>query len=300
MAFSNGKKTTEGGEFKRYIGVMSAHVLAVNPDMAELSKIYGRDFDNEPEYTGQKDVNGKNVEFARIDFILKNDEALNSIDFTTKITFFLRNEYRFNSPDAEVRKVQVIDRYGRTAWVTKEECKAHAVPQYKSGPANIDADYRPAYVGEEELTEFIKNYLNIPNVTRYNKSTGVWSMVSNPEDSEARLDNIGNYFKGDFTELRNIIALQPENKIKVLVGVRTTDDGKQYQDVYTRMTLRNGVRDYGRLSKDVEERKNAGGFQNTEFMCVDLMEYNPAPTNFSAASPSGNEGSEDVGDMPWD
>ena len=300
MAFSNGKKTTEGGEFKRYIGVMSAHVLAVNPDMAELSKIYGRDFDNEPEYTGQKDVNGKNVEFARIDFILKNDETLNSIDFTTKITFFLRNEYRFNSPDAEVRKVQVIDRYGRTAWVTKEECKAHAVPQYKSGPANIDADYRPAYMGEEELTEFIKNYLNIPNVTRYNKSTGVWSMVSNPEDSEARLDNIVNYFKGDFTELRNIIARQPENKIKVLVGVRTTDDGKQYQDVYTRMTLRNGVRDYGRLAKDVEERKNAGGFQSTEFMCVDLMEYNPAPTNFSAANPSGNEGSEDVGDMPWD
>lgn len=44
----------------------------------------------------------------------------------------------------------------------------------------------------------------------------------------------------------------PDNRLKLLVGVRTDDEGRQYGTVYTRMTLRNGVKSYTRLKDSVE------------------------------------------------
>ena len=40
MAFAAGKESTEGSAVKRYTGVAPVFVLAVNPDKAELEKLY--------------------------------------------------------------------------------------------------------------------------------------------------------------------------------------------------------------------------------------------------------------------
>ena len=280
MAFSAGKESSEGGVVKRYIGVAPVLVVATNPSKEELESIYGTTLSKAPEYTGTQEVEGKNVPYARVDFIVKTDaEKVNNIEMTTKVSYFLRKEYRFNR---DKTKVQVIDKYGRTAWVTKEEADAHAIPQYKNGPANLDKDYRPAYVGEEDLTNFIKTYLNIPNVQKY--VNGAWVTVDNPAECEARLDGIDKFFAGDFKELKEIMAYQPNNKVKIMFGVRTADDGKQYQTAYTQMILRNGVTDYAKLDADLQERKNNGAYSDTEFEAIMLHEYNVEATP--------------VGDMP--
>lgn len=62
--------------------------------------------------------------------------------------------------------------------------------------------------------------------------------LPNKADAEARLDKIENYFKGDYSELREAISLQPKNRVKGLFGVRTTEDGKQYQAVYVQKFLK--------------------------------------------------------------
>ena len=150
MAFASGKQTTDGSSVARYIGVAPVYVLGVNPTKAELEGFYNTSLEKDPEYTGSKD----NVPFVRIDFIVKTDAPrANEIDLTTKVSFFLRREKRVNRDNT---KVQVIDKYGRTAWVTNEQLKAHEIPMYTNGPANLDADYRPVYNGEEKLTDFIK------------------------------------------------------------------------------------------------------------------------------------------------
>lgn len=100
-------------------------------------------------------------------------------------------------------------------------------------------------------------------------------------DCEASLEHIDDYFKGNFKELSDILALQPNNKVKVLFGVRNTDDGKQYQTAYTRMFLKNNVTDYSRIDKDLQEAKNNGAMPTSEFEVSDLHEYVVAPTNFS-------------------
>lgn len=286
MAFSAGKESTESGEFKRYIGVAPVKVLAVNPTKSEQEKLYNTTLDKDPEYVGNVNVNGKDVQNVRISFVVKTDEEKCGIDMTTNVTFFLQNAPRMGSQSG---KYQIIDKYGRTAWATEEDIKAKQIPVYSNGkPANIDADYRQAYVGEEELTNFIKNYLNIPNVQKY--VDGEWKLVDNPSECEARLDKIADYFKGNFAELKSIISLQPNNKIKVMFGVRTSEDGKEYQAVYTRMTLKNGVSDYSRLDKDLQEAKQNGAYSTTEFSVCPIKEYKieATPVDDLPTAPAAN------------
>jgi hypothetical protein len=284
MAFAKGSESTDGTIVKRYTGVAPCYVVGVNPSKSELETIYGTTIENVPEYRSSVDVDGKKIETVRIDFIVKTDPTnSNEIDMTSKVALFLRKEYRFNRDKS---KVQVIDKYGRTAWVTIEQAKAHEVPVYANGPANLDSDYRPCFVGEEELTNFIKAYLNIPNVMKY--VDGKWVMVDNPEDCVARLDCIEKYFAGDYAELKEVINLQPNNKVKILFGVKTNDDGKQYQAVFTQMFLKNGVRDYSKLSKELEDRKAAGAYPTTEFFIGALKEYTTEATNFTSSTPVVN------------
>ena len=274
------------------------YVLAVNPNKEELEKLYNTQLDNTPEYVGEIEVGEDKHKgpIVRLDFIVKTDpEKCNGIEFTTKIAFFIRKEYRYNRDQT---KVQVIDEYGRTAWVTIEQAKAKEVPVYKNGPANISKNYRPAYVGEEELTNFLKAYLNIPNVMKY--VNNIWVMVDNPKDSEARLESVESYFKGNFSELRQAIQLQPTNKVKVLFGVRTTDDNKQYQAVYNQMFLKNNITDYSRLDKDLQERKAAGAYPTTEFEVGDLKEYNVESTDFSDSGTADVPFASPDSSTPWD
>lgn len=292
MAFASGKESVEAGEFKRYIGVAPIHVLAVNPNKAQLEKVLNTTLDDEPKYVGEMEVNGTKVANVRISFYVKPDAEKVGMEVSPiNMPMFIRNEYRYNK---DKTKVQVIDKYGRTAWVTVEQAKAHEIPVYSNGPAKIDPGYRPAYIGEEDLINFLKCYLNIPNVDVYNSKTNTWEMTANPAECEASLENIDKYFKGDFSELQTIIGLQPNNKVKALFGVRTTDDGKQYQAIFTQKFLKNNASNYEKLKTEVQDRKAAGAYSTTVFEVCDFKEYVVEPTDFS------ENVSEDLpfGDMP--
>ena len=300
MAFGQGQVSTEGAVIKRYIGVASVSVLGVNPSKEELEKFYGRTLDQAPEYLGEVEVGESKVPQVRLDFIVKADpdkylDANNQpLDFVTKVSLFLRKAYRYNKDNT---KVQGIDKYGRTAWVTIEQAKNHEVPMYANGPANIDKDYRPAYVGEEELTKFLIAYLNIPSCQKYINGGWVMNDADKLSDSEARLEHIEDYFKGDFSELKTIIGYQPNNKMKVLFGVRNTDDNKQYQTAYTRMFLKNGVTDYSKLDKDVRQTQESGALSTSEFDCTELHEYVVESTDFSSNNTSFSSATD--GPTPW-
>lgn len=303
MAFGQGQISSEGGSIKRYIGVASVSVLAVNPLKEELEKLYNRTLENAPEYVGEVEINGTKVPQVRLDFIVKADpekylDANNQpLDFVSRVSLFIRKAYRYNKDNT---KVQVIDKYGRTAWVTIEQAKAHEVPVYSNGPANIDKDYRPAYIGEEELIKFLIAYLNLPSCQRYIDGKWVMNDADKLPDSEATLDHIEDYFKGDFSELRTIIGYQPNNKVKILFGIKNnTDDNKQYQTVYTRMFLKNGVTDYSKLDKDVKQTQESGALSTSEFDCTELHEYVVESTSFASTGESDMPFPPAGGTTPW-
>ena len=280
FAVAKGKVVNGETSIKRYIGVAAAKVIAVNPTKDELNKLYNSNIDKDPVYISEKD----GVKSARIDFIVRIDDkdAKNAdgskIDAITKISFLIRDAYRYNKDET---KLQVIDKYGRTTWVTKEQFKAKEVPVDKNGnPLRNDASsYRPVLFGEEQLTNFIRVYLGIPNVEKW-EDKKIVGMIDNPEDAEARLDHLSDYFKGDFKEIKEIATYQIDNKVKTLFGVRTTDDNKKYQTVFTDLFLSGGSTNYAKLQKELEARKAQGAYPNTEFEVCPMKEYVETPTSF--------------------
>ena len=291
LAIGKTQESTEGGEgFKRYVGVGSSYVLAVNPDKKTTDELMGFESANEPEYV----VEGESGKEARVTFIVRTDpETNNGIEITNKLVFTLRNTPAYNR---DKTKVQVLDDYGNSVWADAEDAKAG-----KTLPANARIDqshYHIAAQGEPDLVAFLKQYLVVPGSLNY--LNGSWTVSDKAADGLFRLEHIKDYFSGNFSEIKDAIAMQPNNKVKLLYGVRTTDEGKQYQAIATKgeFILRNsaGSNALSKLEKDLAAAKAAGSYSTTEFKVQALQEYTVEPTNLEKAP----ESSDSSSDMPWD
>ena len=146
MALAKGQVSTEAAEIKRYIGIAPCYVIGVNPTKAEIKELMGYEPKEEPVYTGVQEIDGKQINFARITFVIKTDAEKCGIELTQMMSFFIRNQYRKGSQSG---KYQVIDEFARTAWATEDVIKAKGKIYYKDGSmeANITQNYRPLFVG---------------------------------------------------------------------------------------------------------------------------------------------------------
>lgn len=282
------QESTDTQEYKRYIGVGSSYVMAVNPDKKKLDELMGFESANEPEYV--KD--GENGKEAHVTFIVRTDpEANGGIEITNRLTFVLRNEPAYNRDKS---KVQVIDAYGNSTWVDTETAKTGG--QLPSNYKICQTKYRMAANGEVDLVSFLKTFLVVPSSLDY--KNGTWVLNDKAEEGKFELEHIKDYFNGDFSEIKQAIALQPNNKVKLLYGVRTTDEGKQYQAIATRgdLVLRNnaGSNALAKADKDLTSMKENGSYPNTDFRIQELQEYTVEPTNLDAA-PGASDNA-----MPWD
>ncbi len=322
MAIAKGNVTKEAQDFKRYIGVSSMFVKAVNPNKNEYEALFNTTLDNNPEYvTDVTDNDGNTYKNAKIQVVFQmakdkypSDAELLK-DFNdpegTKIsmTIFVQNKHVVGAASG---KIKVIDKYGRTAWATPEDVKTKSIPVYSNGPADIDKDYRPAYVGEEELVKFIKTFLDIKDVTVWdnNLRKRVPNTKVKPEECECMLESIDNIFKGDVSEVKEAVGFMQTNRIKVLLGVKTDmESGKLYQAVYTKSFLNNAAKSYKSLEKEIQEMYNNaaanGRMVNTEYQIVPVKEYSVEPTTIIPSSepspaedPFASTGNSSA--LPWD
>ena len=291
------KEAGEGG-FKRYVGVGSTYVKGVQPTKAEIDEFFGYESQVEPEYVKDTD-NGKE---AHITFLVQTDpETCNGIELKSRAMFTLRATPAYNKDQT---KVQVIDGYGNHTWLNTEDAKAgKAILLPNGNPQKIDTKYRMACVGECDLVDFLKKYLCIQDA--FNYVNGTWVKKDNADECVFGLENIKDYFKGDFKEIKDAIALQPNNKVKLLYGVRTNDEGKQYQTVCTRgdLILSNSanVNALTRLEKDLANAKQNGAYANTDYRVCELKEWDVKPTNLDKpADTSDLPFSTSDDNMPWD
>lgn len=276
MAFGKVVESKEAGVIKRYIGAASSFVKAVNPTKEERNKLLNADIDKDPEYIKEREIDGRKVPQVIVTFYVKPDVEE---DVIIPMSFFISKSYRYNSTKT---KVQVIDKYGYSAWATEEEVKNKT--QLVSSNGNnlmITTEYRPAFDGEVQLIEFIKFYLNIAEALSYIDNKFVPNpKISDKADCECYLD-MEKLFKGDFSEIKEIPVLMPTNKVKIMYGVKTNDEGKQYQAVYTNKVARNGSLSYKTIEKDLNDRKAYGSYSNVEFDVNPFREYTVEATNFN-------------------
>ena len=290
LAIGKTQESTEGsGSFKRYVGLAGSYVLAVNPAKKELDELMGYESQSDPEYIKEDDQSKMEI----INFIVKTDpETNNGIEIVNRASITLRPIPAYNKDQS---KVQVIDQYGNFTWADTEVAKAGGKIEHAQ---KLDK-YRMACVGECALVDFLKKYLRVPDAYDYKNGSWVKKENGKAEEGIFSLEKIEDYFKGDFSEIKEAIALQPTNKIKLLYGVRTNDEGKQYQAVCTRENLmlgnNAGTNAITKLEKDLASLKASGSYANTDYRVCELQEYDVQPTNLEKAPAS-----ESSNDMPWD
>lgn len=314
MAISKGNASKEAQEFKRYIGVCPVFVKAVNPNKAEHEKLFNTTLEEAPVYVQDKeDAEGNSYKNVRISVVLAPD--VEKIGFEMPLVtmpLFVANQKQHG---ANSGKYQIVDKYGRFAWATETEISAKEIPTYSNGKkADISNEYRIAYVGEEDLTNFIRAFLCIPTITKWDNDNKC--MVPNtdvkPEECECRLEveSFEKLFKGDFSEIKDILGFQPTNKVKVCLGVRTdANSGRLFQSVYTKKFMSNASTNYNSLDKllqaDAAYASEHNKVLSTEYSAEAVHEYSVTPTTFAPsadAAPSGDmpfdAPSADAGD-PW-
>lgn len=298
MAISKGNASKEAQEFKRFIGVCPVTVKAINPDKKEHEKLFNTTLDEAPVYvTDKEDSEGKTYKNVRISIVLAPDTEKVGFDMPLiTMPLFVSNQKQYG---ANSGKYQVVDKYGRFAWATEAEISAKEIPTYSNGKkADISNDYRIAYVGEEDLTNFIRTFLCIPTINKWDNDAK--TMVINndvkPEDCECRLDveTFEKFFKGNFSEIKDILGFQPNNKVKVCLGVRTdVNSGRLFQTVYTKKFMSNSATNYASLAKDLQADTtyaiNHGKTVNTEFSAEAVHEYSVTPTTFTPDNSAADE-----------
>ena len=302
---SKGNASKEAQEFKRFIGVCPVFVKAVNPNKAEHEKLFNTTLEEAPVYVQDKEDNdGNSYKNVRISVVLQPDTEKIGFDMPLiTMPLFITNQKQYG---ANSGKYQVVDKYGRFAWATEAEISAKEIPAYSNGKkADISNDYRIAYVGEEDLTNFIRVFLCIPSITKWdnNEKCMVPNTDVKPEECECRLDieTFEKFFKGDFSDIKDILGFQPTNKIKVCLGVRTDANGKLFQSVYTKKFISNAATNYSSLDKalqaDIAYATTHNKALSTEYSAKAVHEYSVTPTTFTASESSEVTPSSD---MPFD
>ena len=228
-------------EIKYYTGVCSVKVDAVCPNLDETTKL-GYNFQKEPEYLTDKE----GVKGVRLDFYVSNNIL------RSKISIFLKNELNVSKTKGTK---QFINKFATTTWSnTLEEATGK---EAKNGKKWFLPDgARQAFVGEEQLYELLRNWLNVKI------------------GDELQLTNFKKLFTGDFSELQTLLKSFNSNVFKVLATVNTTDDGKTYQQINNNMFDRATSSTPKRFIDYVETQKKAG-YPIKEAFSIDFKQYIP-------------------------
>lgn len=210
MSAIGGKVREQGSNENNYekkVGIFEANVVAINPTAEEYSSILGREISPDSkatEYLGEtKDGNT----YLRIDVWLQ--EVKNQDNF--KVSFFLEDKQRQNRDGT---KNQYINSVGTTSWADDE---SNLYDWFTK-----DRDFRVAYVGEEDLYNFMQKWLS--------------KLDYRDVETELQLD-WKKLMRGDVRDLKGQIGGDYCDTVVSMatVVVRERDgESKEYQGIYNK------------------------------------------------------------------
>ena len=297
--------------FTRYTGIGVAKVVGINPTMKEINDAFGREiYTSEPVYTQEVEYDGVKTKMSRVSFLLKFDASDNmgysDLHF---LTISITNR-TIKSSDTANPKVQVIDEFGRTAWVTEEEFKGKKIPVYSNGPAKLTNNYHAALRGEERLVKFISAVRATPSIDVWDAEAKNW-ITNTREDAEnckkeIPKEDMKKILSGDFSPVRSYLEDVKDNKVKVLLGVQTSNDGRKYTTIYDNEFMTVFQKKTTNIERAVREDQARGRYPNTVFTVGPLVAADtvkpddlskPVDTGVSSSSASAFEPFDD---LPFD
>jgi len=211
MSNIGGKKKEQAQlpEYSKKVGLFEANVIAVSPNAEEYNDILGIELKEDSkavEYLG-KSQDGNTT--LRVDFWL--EEVKNKDRF--KVTFFLENKEKENK---DATKKQYINDVGVCSWAAD----ANDLPEWFA-----KRDYRVAFVGEEELYNFMRTWLG--------------SLDYRDASTTLQLD-WRSLMKGNVKDIKAQVGGEYSTSVLALATIKTVvkdDETKEYQGVYNKAFL---------------------------------------------------------------
>ncbi len=256
-------------EFVKKVGLFEANVIAINPDAEEYKELLGIDLKEDSkalEYLGTSQDGNTTL---RIDVWF--EEIKNKDKFKT--TFFLENKERENKDQT---KKQYINSIGSCSWAED----VNSVPTWFSS-----RDFRVAYVGEEDLYNFMRTWLG--NLDYRDAETTLqldWKKMMKGNIKDLK-DQVNGEWCTNIVSLATVKSVMKEEELKEYQGVYN----KAFLPAYSIKQFR--LVDYSKpdvlaalrtkKSKDLKPHErfvlNVSGEYGCKdfFILKDLREYNP-------------------------
>ena len=203
MSNIGGKKRESQNEFSKRVGLFEAKVVAINPTIEQFKDILNIEL---AEDSKQADYLGESKEgntTLRVDVWL--EEIKNSDRF--KVSFFLEDKEKENKDGT---KKQYINEIGSCSWAEDP----NDLPTWFKA-----RDFRQAYVGEEDLYNFLRNWLSALD---YRSAETVlqleWKklMKGNVKDLK---DQINGEWCGSIGCLATVITKDKDGEVKEYQGI---------------------------------------------------------------------------------
>jgi hypothetical protein len=246
----------EIGEIKRFTGLCPFVITMVNPNLEALNAA-GVKLKEEPKYSGQNSEGNANyrldfwLENPGVDFTNEKGETENTGKLTRKYSIWLENRDEVSSKG----NVRIVNDILQHSWSSSVEAISE---NPKMDWFKTDKNARVAKVGEVALLEFFSKLLGL---SRGSQDGSI------PADHVKFNTSFDDIFNGKLTELREYIksAQKVGNGLTYLLGVKTTDDGKMYDDVYGRyfQSSRNKKTDGFTKSLNEEYGQFKSNYQNS-------------------------------------
>jgi hypothetical protein len=207
------------------VGVFEGKVVAINPSKQELEMLLNTTIEKDVTYNAmKKEENGTETPTIRLSFWLKpeNSEKLKNV------SFFIEKRARTNK---DGNKYQYVNQVGRTAW---GEIAANGtdLPNFftqfldRNKMSIGDMTYRQALIGEEELMNFVRSWLNFDYFSPDTNILLDWDKI----------------FRNNYKELSDGMKSDAEQTILALATVRVvtdpnTEETKEFQSIYNKAFL---------------------------------------------------------------
>jgi len=204
----------ESSNYQKKVGLFEANVVAINPTVEEYSTILGREISPDSKATEYLGESRDGNTYLRVDVWF---EEVKSHDHF-KVSFFLEDKERENRDGT---KKQYINSVGMCSWADDESNLAEWFTKGR--------DHRVAYVGEEDLYNFLRKWLSKLDYRQAATELHVdWKKL----------------MRGNLSDVKNQIDGEWCSKIGGMATVVVKEqDGetKEYQGVYNKDFLHEGM-----------------------------------------------------------
>lgn len=198
------KESSTELKFGKKVGLFEANVIAVNPTIEEYSTILNIELPAESKATEYLGTSRDGNTYLRLDIWLQ--EVKNQENF--KVSFFLEDVERENR---DKTKKQYINSVGVTAWAADEN---DLWDWFTNG-----RDYRVAYIGEEELYEFMRTWLSKLDYRHANTVLQLdWSKLMRGNVKDLK-DQIGGEWCSSVVALATIVVRERDGETKEYQGI---------------------------------------------------------------------------------